>query len=186
MCGIVGALDLEGRRTFPAEALRAMARAMTHRGPDAEQVHEEPGLSMAVRRLALVDVDGGRQPISNEAGDVWVACNGELFDYPEIREALLRGGHTLVTRCDTEAWAHLYEEHGEGVFERARGQFGVAIWDRRRRRLLLGRDRVGICPLHYAQVDGYLLFASDNLFQFSADTGYKFFIHNRSILEGQR
>src|SRR6185369_2153392 len=91
----------------------------------------------------------------------WVACNGELFDYPEIREGLLRRGHTLATRCDTEAWAHLYEEHGAGVFERARGQFGVAIWDRRRRRLLLGRDRVGVCPLHYVQVDGYLLFASE-------------------------
>ena len=161
MCGIVGALDLRGRRAFPPDVLERMARAIAHRGPDDQQAHFEPGLALGVRRLAIVDVAGGRQPISNETGDVWVACNGELFDHAELRQGLRARGHVLATRCDTELWAHLYEERGHDVFEQARGQFAVAIWDRRERRLLLGRDRVGICPLHYTEHDGWLLFASE-------------------------
>ena len=83
------------------------------------------------RRLAIVDLAGGRQPLANEDETVWVSFNGELFDYPELRQQLLVRGHHLATRCDTELWVHLYEDHGEGVFERARGQFGIALWDRR-------------------------------------------------------
>ncbi len=161
MCGIVGAVDLLGERTFPRAELDAMARALVHRGPDDGHAHLEPGLAMATRRLAIVDVAGGRQPVCNEAGDVWASVNGELFDYPDLARRLTDRGHTLATRCDSEAWVHLYEDHGEGVFERARGQFAVALWDARRRRLLLGRDRVGICPLYYARHEGWLLWASE-------------------------
>ena len=161
MCGIIGVLDLVGRRDFPAERLRAMAGAIAHRGPDDEYFHQEPGLGFGTRRLAIVDLAGGRQPLANEDETVWVSFNGELFDYPELRQELFARGHSLATRCDTEAWVHLYEEHGEGVFERARGQFGVALWDQRKRMLLLGRDRIGILPLYYTEVEGWLLWASE-------------------------
>ena len=143
-CGIVGALDLTGNRDFPAERLRAMTVAIAHRGPDDEYFHREPGLALGTRRLAIVDLAGGRQPLANEDETVWVSYNGELFDYPELRQQLRVRGHHLANRCDTELWVHLYEDHGEGVFERARGQFGVALWDRRNRILLLGRDSMTI------------------------------------------
>ncbi len=161
MCGIAGALDLTGSREFPAERLAAMTDAIAHRGPDDEHFFQEPGIALGARRLSIVDLAGGRQPIPNEDESVWVAFNGELFDYPELRRELLARGHQLATRCDTEAWVHLYEDRGEGMFERARGQFAVSLWDRRHRTLILGRDRVGICPLYYAERDGWLLWASE-------------------------
>ena len=162
MCGIAGAIDLTGaERTFPRGRLRAMTDAIIHRGPDDEGAHLEPGLALGARRLSIVDLAGGHQPISNEDDSVWVAFNGELFEYPEIRRNLQSRGHILATRCDTEAWVHLFEDHGEGVFHRARGQFAVSLWDRRSRTLFLGRDRVGICPLFYAQADGWLIWGSE-------------------------
>jgi asparagine synthase (glutamine-hydrolysing) len=161
MCGIAGALDLTGTREFPPARLLAMTGAIAHRGPDDEQFHREPGVALGARRLSIVDLAGGRQPIANEDRSIWVAFNGELFEYPELREELLASGHTLATRCDTEAWVHLYEERGEGMFEKARGQFAVSLWDRNNRTLILGRDRVGICPLYYAERDGWLLWGSE-------------------------
>ncbi|OJW09065.1 MAG: asparagine synthase (glutamine-hydrolyzing) [Planctomycetales bacterium 71-10] len=161
MCGIAGAYDLTGLREFPRRRLLAMTAAIAHRGPDDEQVHIEPGVALGARRLAIIDLAGGRQPLSNEDGSVWVAFNGELFEYPELRQKLLDRGHTLATRCDTEAWVHLYEDRGEAMFEEARGQFAVSLWDRNTRTLILGRDRIGICPLYYAQADGWLLWGSE-------------------------
>jgi asparagine synthase (glutamine-hydrolysing) len=161
MCGIAGAFDLTGRREFPEERLLRMTGAIAHRGPNDEWVHQEPGLALGVRRLSVIDVANGRQPLSNETGDVWVAYEGELYDYPEIRERLLARGHRLLTHCDTEAWVHLYEDLGEKVFDRAYGQFGVSLWDRTRRTLFLGRDRIGISPLFYTETDGWLLWASE-------------------------
>jgi len=161
MCGIAGAIDLTGLREFPARRLLAMTAAIAHRGPDDEQIHIEPGVAMGARRLSIIDLAGGRQPLCNEDGSVWVAFNGELFEYPEIRRKLLDRGHTLATRCDTEAWVHLYEDFGERMFEEARGQFAVSLWDRKNRTLILGRDRVGICPLYHAEADGWLLWGSE-------------------------
>ena len=161
MCGIAGAFDLTGTREFPSARLLAMTLAIAHRGPDDERIHIEPGLALGARRLAIVDLEGGRQPIANETGTIWVAFNGELFDYPQIRRSLIERGHQLQTRCDTEAWVHLYEDLGVGMFEHARGQFAVSLWDRDNRTLYLGRDRVGICPLYYAERDGWLLWASE-------------------------
>ncbi|MFI5456101.1 MAG: asparagine synthase (glutamine-hydrolyzing) [Isosphaerales bacterium] len=161
MCGIAGAVDLNGRREFSASRLLAMTGAIAHRGPDDEQIHVEPGVGLGVRRLSIVDLAGGRQPISNEDGTIWVIQNGELFEYPELQSALTARGHRLATRCDTELWVHLYEDMGERFFDKARGQFAVALWDRNRRTLVLGRDRVGICPLYYTQVDGWLLWGSE-------------------------
>ncbi len=161
MCGIAGAIDLNGRREFPVSRLLAMTGAIAHRGPDDEQIHVEPGLAMGARRLSIVDLAGGRQPIRNEDGSIWVTQNGELFEYPELQAELTARGHRLATRCDTELWVHLYDDRGEDVFAKARGQFAVALWDRKNRTLILGRDRVGICPLYYAQADGWLLLGSE-------------------------
>ncbi len=161
MCGIAGAYDLTGRREFPRGRLLAMTAAIAHRGPDDEHVHIEPGVALGARRLAIIDLAGGRQPLSNEDGSIWVAFNGELFEYPELRRKLLDRGHQLATRCDTEAWVHLYEDRGEAMFEEARGQFAVSLWDRNSRTLILGRDRVGIHPLYYARADGWLLWGSE-------------------------
>ncbi len=161
MCGIAGAIDLNGRREFSASRLLAMTGAIAHRGPDDEQIHLEPGVALGARRLSIVDLAGGRQPISNEDGSIWVTQNGEIFEYPELQRELLARGHRLATRCDTELWAHLYEDLGEGFFEKARGQFAVAVWDRKNRTVILGRDRVGICPLYYTEADGWLLWGSE-------------------------
>jgi asparagine synthase (glutamine-hydrolysing) len=161
MCGIAGAVDLIGSRRFSAQQLLSMTGAIAHRGPDDEQIHLEPGVALGARRLSIIDLAGGRQPIANEAGDVWVAFNGEIFEYPELRVELLARGHRLATRCDTEAWVHLYEDRGEAMFEAARGQFAVSLWDRTNRTLILGRDRAGICPLYYAEHDGWLLWGSE-------------------------
>ena len=161
MCGIAGAFDLTGRREFSARRLLAMTAAIAHRGPDDEHIHIEPGVALWARRLSIIDLAGGRQPLCNEDGSVWVAFNGELFEYPEIRRKLLDRGHRLSTRCDTEAWVHLYEDLGERMFDEARGQFAVSLWDRKNRTLILGRDRMGICPLYYARADGWLLWGSE-------------------------
>lgn len=161
MCGIAGAIDLRGRRAFPPERLAAMLKAIAHRGPDDQDVHIEAGLALGSNRLAIVDLFGGHQPMHNETGDLWVAFNGELFDFPELRAQLAARGHHLATACDTELWVHLYEEFGEQVFARATGQFAVSLWDQPRQTLYLARDRVGICPLHYAEHDGWLLWASE-------------------------
>jgi asparagine synthase (glutamine-hydrolysing) len=138
-----------------------MTGAVAHRGPDDEHIHIEPGIALGARRLSIVDLSGGRQPLCNEDGSVWVTQNGELFEYPELQGELAARGHTLATRCDTELWVHLYEDLHEEMFGKTRGQFAIALWDRRTRTLILGRDRVGICPLYYAEVDGWLLWGSE-------------------------
>src|SRR5690242_9999637 len=130
MCGIAGVVDLSGRAPVPTEVLHAMADALHHRGPDEDGHLLTPGVALASRRLSIVGLADGRQPIGNEDGRISVVYNGELFDYPETRAALEARGHRFRTHCDTELIPHLWEEHGEGTFERLRGQFAVAVWDR--------------------------------------------------------
>jgi asparagine synthase (glutamine-hydrolysing) len=161
MCGIAGMVDLGGRRPVPAHVLRAMADALYHRGPDEDGYLHLPGVGLASRRLSIVGLADGRQPIFNEDRNVGVVYNGELFDYPEQRQALEGRGHRFVTHCDTEILPHIWEEHGEGMFEKLRGQFAVALWDVRQQRLVLGRDRFGICPLYWTRQGDWLLFASE-------------------------
>ncbi len=165
MCGIAGLIDLTGRRPVPPEVLGRMAEALVHRGPDEDGFLEQPGLGLASRRLSIVGLADGRQPIGNEGGDVVVVFNGEVFDHPELRAELEGRGHVFRTRCDTEVLPHLYEESGEAMLPRLRGQFALALWDARRRRLLLARDRFGICPLFWTRQvtpEGeWLLFASE-------------------------
>ena len=138
-----------------------MARALLHRGPDEEGFFERPGLALASRRLSIVGLADGQQPVANEDRSVFVVFNGELFDHRERRADLEKRGHRLVTHCDTEIIPHLYEEHQEGMWERLRGQFAIALWDDRRRQLHLGRDRFGIAPLFWSRQGDWLLFASE-------------------------
>jgi asparagine synthase (glutamine-hydrolysing) len=161
VCGIVGALDLDDRRAFPRERLAAMLRAIAHRGPDGEGVYAEPGIALGARRLALVDPAGGEQPFADAAGRFHAVANGELFEHAAERARLLARGARFRSRCDTEVWPHAFAAHGEGYLARARGQFAVAVWDRDERRLVLARDRFGICPLYTARAAGWLLFASE-------------------------
>lgn len=164
MCGIAGALDLEGRRAFDPAALRRMGAALRHRGPDDEGAHEEPGLAMIAERLAIRDAPRGRQPVSDPSGRVWASQNGELFGAEALRGSLERAGHVFRTRCDTELWPALYLEEGprpRELLARVSGQWAVALWDARERTLLLSRDRLGVCPLHVARADGWLLWASE-------------------------
>lgn len=165
MCGIAGVADLEGVRPFPPGALREMANALRHRGPDQDGYLDRPGLALASRRLSIVGLSDGRQPIANEDRSVHVVFNGELFDYPEVKEQLERRGHRFATRCDTELLPHLWEEQHERMFEGLRGQFAFALWDQSRRLLILVRDRMGICPLYWTvqhtNAGSWLLFASE-------------------------
>ena len=161
MCGIAGILDLAGQRTVPEGAVEAMAQALFHRGPDEEGYFRRNGVQLASRRLSIVGLADGQQPIANEDGSVSVVFNGELFDYVEQRAELQARGHRFVTHCDTEILPHLWEESQEGMFLRLRGQFAVALWDERKHQLTLGRDRFGICPLYWTRQGDWLLFASE-------------------------
>ena len=129
MCGIAGVVNLTSRRSVPSSVLHRMADALFHRGPDEDGYLEQPGISLASRRLSIVGLADGRQPISNEDGSVSVVFNGELFDYPERRAQLEGRGHRFRTHCDTEVIPHLWEDHQEGMLEQLRGQFALALWD---------------------------------------------------------
>src|SRR5579871_2005917 len=162
MCGIAGIIDLSGaNRPAPAGAIAAMAQAIYHRGPDEDGFLERPGLSFASRRLSIVGLADGRQPIHNEDSSISVVFNGELFDYPEQRTDLESRGHRFATHCDTELIPHRWEDHQEDFFPHLRGQFAFALWDSRQRRIILARDRFGICPLYWTRQGDWLLFASE-------------------------
>ncbi len=165
MCGIAGFLNLSGPEPIEPAVLESMAQALYHRGPDEDGYFIRPGLGMASRRLSIVGLADGQQPIHNERGDVSVVFNGEFFDYPERKAELVGRGHTFRTHCDTELLPHLWEDHGEGMFEKLRGQFAFALWDERKQQLVLARDRFGICPLFWTRQTGargdFLLFASE-------------------------
>jgi asparagine synthase (glutamine-hydrolysing) len=166
MCGIAGMIDLSSaKRTAPRGAVKRMADALLHRGPDEEGFLDQPGLHLASRRLSIVGLADGQQPISNEAKTVWTVFNGEFFDYPEVRADLEAHGHTFRTHTDTEIIPHLWEDHGTDLWKHLRGQFAVCLWDSRTNEFVLGRDRPGIAPLYYSTqlIDGapWLLFASE-------------------------
>jgi asparagine synthase (glutamine-hydrolysing) len=161
MCGIAGILDLAGNRSIASGIIQRMTQAIVHRGPDEEGYFQRPGLVLGMRRLSIVGLADGQQPVANEDRTVSVVFNGEFFDHLEKRAELEARGHRLVTHCDTEIIPHLWEENQENMFERLRGQFALALWDERRRRLVLGRDRFGICPLYWTRQGDWLLFASE-------------------------
>jgi asparagine synthase (glutamine-hydrolysing) len=161
MCGICGVATAEAGAVADVEAVKRMNRRLVHRGPDSDGLFHRDGVAMAMRRLSIIDLEGGDQPIANEDGSVVVVQNGEIYNYRELRRELEHRGHRFATASDTEVLVHLYEEHGEGFVERLRGMFALALWDARQRRLLLARDRFGIKPLYYRLADGTLSFASE-------------------------
>ena len=162
MCGIAGyaTRDGEAPSDYP-RFLDRMSDALTHRGPDDAGRWMGDGIGLAIRRLSIIDLEGGHQPLSNEDGTVWIVMNGEIFNHLELREHLEAQGHRFKTRSDTESVVHAYEQWGEACVEHLNGQFAFAIWDRHRRRLFLARDRVGIKPLYYRHQNGELWFGSE-------------------------
>jgi asparagine synthase (glutamine-hydrolysing) len=160
MCGIAGQLNLDGA-PVAEQTLRRMCAAMVHRGPDDEGVFADGAFGMGMRRLSINDLAGGHQPLGNEDGSILVVCNGEIYNSPALRAALEVRGHHLTSRSDVAVIPHLYEEHGEDFVRHLDGMFALALWDARRRRLVLARDRLGIKPLYVAERAGALAFASE-------------------------
>ena len=160
MCGIAGIIDLSGSRPIPPGIFR-MADAIVHRGPDEDGYLDEPGVGLANRRLSIVGLFDGKQPIWNEDRSVVCVFNGEFFDYPEVKARLEAKGHRFRTHCDTELIPHLWEDHQEKMFEHLKGQFAIALWDRKRHCVILARDQFGICPLFYSVQGDWLLFGSE-------------------------
>jgi len=163
MCGICGVLQVGGppRQVVAPEVLDRMTDVLTHRGPDDRGTYAAPGVALGIRRLSIVDVAGGHQPVTSEDGRVVAVQNGELYNHEEVRATLRRGGHTFLTGCDTEIIPHLYEETGPAFPEDLRGKFGIAVWDGRRRRAVVARDRLGIKPIYYAACGDLVVFGSE-------------------------
>ena len=160
MCGIAGIVSLGGRPVGLPD-LRRMCAALAHRGPDDEGVYLARGAGLAMRRLSIIDLATGRQPVHNEDRTVWAVFNGEIYNFPELRRELEGRGHSFYTGTDTEVIVHLYEERGPRCVEALRGMFAFAVWDERAQSLLLARDRLGIKPLYYRHAGGRLAFASE-------------------------
>lgn len=161
MCGICGAFSPSDRRPVAAAAVEAMSRAIAHRGPDDEGLFVDGHAGLGFRRLSIVDLATGHQPIANEDETVWLICNGEIFNHQALREELLAAGHRFRTRSDVEVLIHLYEEMGDRLLERVNGQFAFALYDRARDRMLLARDPFGVAPLFHTRVGETFVFASE-------------------------
>jgi asparagine synthase (glutamine-hydrolysing) len=159
VCGIAGKVDFRG--PVDEGLLHRMCATMEHRGPDSRGVFVRDGIGLGVQRLAIIDIEGGNQPIFNEDGTIAVVLNGEIYNFRQLRERLIRRGHRFASRSDTEILVHLYEDHGPAMVTHLRGMFAFAIWDMRKRRLFCGRDRVGKKPLFWARRGSRVWFASE-------------------------
>src|SRR2546427_10231320 len=160
MCGIAGIVGRQGEMIDPA-CVRLMCETIIHRGPDDDGIYAKGAVGLGMRRLSIIDLSGGRQPIHNEDKSIWVVFNGEIYNFHELRKELEGRGHQFYTHTDTEVIVHLYEEVGVDCVRKLRGMFAIALYDERRQSLLLARDRLGKKPLHYALHQGRLLFASE-------------------------
>jgi asparagine synthase (glutamine-hydrolysing) len=161
MCGIAGYIDLRGENRIDGGVMERMTNALIHRGPDSSGYFLKKNVGLGFRRLAIIDLESGDQPLFNEDGSVVSVCNGEVYNYLELKEELSKKGHTFNTRCDVEVLVHLYEEHGHEFLNKLNGQFAFAVYDRKRNELLLARDHFGVNPLFYGLFDGLLIFASE-------------------------
>jgi asparagine synthase (glutamine-hydrolysing) len=160
MCGIAGIVDT-ARENVDAETVHRMCQSIVHRGPDDEGIFVKGGVGLGMRRLSIIDLKGGHQPVFNEDRSVWIVFNGEIYNFPELRRDLEQRGHRFYTNSDTEVIVHLYEDHGPDCVKSLRGMFAFALYDERKRKLLLARDRLGKKPLHYALSNGRLFFGSE-------------------------
>src|SRR2546425_4351519 len=161
MCGIAGFIDMQRSRESAAQLIDHMCKIIRHRGPDDQGVWTGDGVALGMRRLAIIDVAGGQQPIFNEDRTVAVVLNGEIYNFRELRSDLIRRGHRFRSHADTEVLVHLYEDFGEEMLDHLRGMFAFAIWDARRRQLFCARDRVGKKPLFWARRGSRFWFASE-------------------------
>lgn len=161
MCGICGKVGLQNNTPVDSLLVKRMMKELTHRGPDDDGIYVSEQAVLGMRRLSIIDLNTGKQPISNEDQTVWVVFNGEIYNYRELRAELLQRGHRLATQSDTEVIVHLYEEYGDDCVSKLRGMFAIALWDTRKNKLLLARDRVGIKPIYYTVTKDALLFASE-------------------------
>jgi asparagine synthase (glutamine-hydrolysing) len=162
MCGIAGKFNFADRAPVSHELIARMNVAQAHRGPDGAGEYFDRGVGLAHRRLSILDVEGGRQPMTNEDSTIWIVFNGEIYNFPELRDRLEAKGHKFRSHCDTEAIVHLYEDLGENCVDELRGMFAFAIWDSRTEKLFIARDRLGIKPLHFAVLGGKsLVFGSE-------------------------
>jgi len=161
MCGIAGIFDPKERASIDAGIIEKMASCLAHRGPDDDGFFVENNLAFGFRRLSIIDLGGGAQPMFNEDRSLVLLCNGEIYNYRELRKALVDKGHRFRSECDVEVILHLYEEEGAGFIRQLNGQFAFALFDRKEQRLLIARDQVGIAPLFYTVVDGHFIFASE-------------------------
>ncbi len=166
MCGIAGFVESSTTASpFSLEAAGALVHRMCdvirHRGPDDEGVWIDPGVALGMRRLSIIDLSTGHQPIHNEDRSVWIVFNGEIYNFRELRRELESAGHRFYTSTDTEVIVHAYDQWGKDAIRRLRGMFGLAIWDTTSRTLLVARDRIGIKPMHYASLNGRLYFGSE-------------------------
>lgn len=161
MCGICGIFHRDGTPVIELQAIKGMVRALRHRGPDGHGLYADDDISLGHARLSIIDLQGGTQPLRNEDQTIWMVCNGEIFNYVELRLQLERRGHCFRTKTDVEVLIHLYEEKKEKLLQDINGQFAFAIWDKKAKRLLLARDHVGICPLHYFYNHKKFAFASE-------------------------
>ncbi|MBZ9860109.1 asparagine synthase (glutamine-hydrolyzing) [Mesorhizobium sp. CA12] len=170
MCGIAGIVALDATAARPSrDALLRMAGSLVHRGPDEHGLYRDNRAGLAHARLSIVDLSNGQQPLADTSGKTWIVFNGEIFNYVELREKLVALGHRFRTRSDTEVAVHAYREWGDSAFERMNGQWAIAIWDSLAGRLVLSRDRFGICPLHFCEHAGRLYFSSEVKAIFAAD-----------------
>src|SRR3954468_5548994 len=162
MCGIAGRFNYDAMRPVDRATLEAMTDSMSHRGPDASGYHVAPGIGLGHRRLSIIDLSTGDQPLANETGTVWTVFNGEIYNFADVRAELIAHGHRFRTNSDTEIIVHGYEQWGERCVDKFRGMFAFAVWDSAARRLMLARDRVGVKPLYYAELPGRgLVFGSE-------------------------
>src|SRR5216117_3438922 len=161
MCGIAGFVGMQIPCDEAARRVRAMCHAIAHRGPDSDGYHIADGVALGMRRLSIIDVSGGQQPISNEDGSITVVFNGEIYNHRSLRRELEASGHRFRTRSDTEVLVHLYEDFGSEMVSRLHGMFAFAIWDSRNRVLLIARDRTGMKPLSYMARPEGLVFCSE-------------------------
>jgi asparagine synthase (glutamine-hydrolysing) len=161
MCGIYGIIKISGGALVHTDLMQRMGDAIIHRGPDDSGAFVEGSIQFGMRRLSIIDVSGGHQPIRNEDGSVVVICNGEIYNFQKLRQQLEQKGHRFATNSDTEVAVHLYEEYGDDFLQHLDGMFGLALWDRNRQRLIVARDGLGIKPIYYGEHRGELFFASE-------------------------
>src|SRR3954467_15034847 len=179
MCGICGIFFSDRNWRVQGNVLAAMNRRITHRGPNDEGFFVEENVGLAMRRLSIIDVKTGHQPLSNENRDIWIVYNGEIYNHAELREELEKKGHQYRTHSDTETIVHLYEEYGRDCVRHLRGMFAFAIWDTKKQHLFVARDRLGIKPLYYRLTSESLAFGSEIKVVLAAGTQPKF---NRQVL----